>query len=241
MLPQVATLAALRGDLAGAEQCVDTLRNRWRRIEFAETNSAEALACMCLWLVRKEQGRLDELAPDILTWLGSPALPDPRWIASARAALGDPGGAEAALAGLEIVRVGQWYAGGGYALLEAEVVTGLTLQDLADRAATELEPYIAEGAQLGTAGCYGPLALPLGRLAALAGRTELAERSFRRAIELSDRGGWRVPSTWARIHLAQLLARDGRDGDESAALLAEAAATADELGLTVAAAASHLD
>ena len=99
---------------------------------------------------------------------------------------------------------------------------------------------------MGTAGCYGPIALPLGRVAVLAGRPELAERAFRRAIELSDRGGLRTPATWARIHLAELLrslgtAPAGAGTDEATSLMDEARATASELGLVVAEQATELD
>jgi carboxylesterase type B len=73
----------------------------------------------------------------------------------------------------------------------------------------------------------------------VAGRLELAERAFRRAIDLSDRGGLRTPATWARIRLAELLRSSGTGADEAAALLDEARATATELGLGVAASAAR--
>ena len=94
---------------------------------------------------------------------------------------------------------------------------------------------------MGTAGCFGPLALPLGRVAELSGDDDLAEHAYRRALELSDKGGLLLPATWARIRLARLLERTDGDAAESAGLLAEAAATAERLDLPSARAAAGGD
>ena len=246
VLPQVATLAALRGDLPGAEAAVESVRRCWTRIEFGGTATGAPVAAMCLWLVRREQGRLAELAPTIEGALGGPPMADRRWHAVALAATDRPDEARAALVGPDIGRVGPWYAGSGYAVLDAELAADLHMEELAQLAADELTPFIDELASMGTAGCYGPLALPLGRVAVLAGRPDLAERAFRRTIELSDRGGLHTPATWARIHLAELLrslgtAPAGAGTDEATSLMDEARATASELGLVVAEQATELD
>ena len=240
VLPQVATLAALRGDLAEAETAVEAVRRCWTRMEFGGTDTGDAVGAMCLWLVRREQGRLAELAPSIEAVLGAPPVPDRRWHAVALAATDRPEEARAALVGPDIGRVGPWYAGSGYAVLDAELAADLDMEELAALIAEELTPLIDELAMMGTAGCYGPIALSLGRVAVVAGRVELADRAFRRAIELCDRGGLRAPATWARIHLAELLRTagigpEGTDSDEATSLLAQARATATELGLVVAA------
>jgi len=91
---------------------------------------------------------------------------------------------------------------------------------------------------MGTAGCFGPVALPLGRVAELSGDDDLSERAYRRALELSAAGGLHLPATWARIRLARLLERTGGEAGEAAALLGEALATADRLNLPSARAAA---
>jgi DNA-binding SARP family transcriptional activator len=237
LLPQVATLAALRGDLAGAEAVIETLHRQWARIEFSGS-AGDHLRAICLWPVRREQGRLEELAPDLEAQLGAPPISDRRWLAIALAATGRLDEARAALVGDDLGRVDPWYAGGAYAFLDAELAADLGMEALAEVAVAELVPHQDEVVSMGTAGCFGPLALPLGRVAELSGEDDLAERAYRRALALAGAGGLHLPATWARIRLARLLERTGGDASEAAALLAEAFDTADRLNLPSARAAA---
>ena len=184
LLPQMATLAAFRGDLAVAEEVIETLHRQWARIEFSGS-SGDPLRAICLWPVRREQGRLDELAPDLEAHLGAPPISDRRWRAIALAAAGRPGEARAALVGDDLGRVAPDYAGGAYAFFDAELAADLGMEPLAAVAMAELAPHQDELVSMGTAGCFGPLALPLGRVAEMSGDDDLAERAYRRALELS--------------------------------------------------------
>lgn len=75
---------------------------------------------------------------------------------------------------------------------------------------------------------------PLGVAAAALGRLDDGVRHLRRAIEVNERAGTPPFAALARFDLARALARRRRPGDaeEAAALVARAAATARELGMT---------
>ena len=98
-----------------------------------------------------------------------------------------------------------------------------------------LVPYAGRNVVVGAAVlCYGSTSRPLGRLAALLGRLDLAEALFERALAENRRMGARPLVAHSEADYADALAQDG-SGDRAtraAALRASALSTAHELGLT---------
>lgn len=110
--------------------------------------------------------------------------------------------------------------------------------DLADRPASAqlyegLRPYASLVAGDLPDVAWGSLERPMGRLAAVLGRTDDAEQHLRAAIATDDRMGARPWAAHSRYAYAQLLLERGRSGDREAAatLLAAALATAEKLGM----------
>jgi DNA-binding CsgD family transcriptional regulator/tetratricopeptide (TPR) repeat protein len=190
-----------------------------------------------MFSVRREQGRLAELAP-VIRILAADAKREGPWrpgLVSLLVELGMDGEARRQLSrvvadGLDPFRESLWLAALTY-LTDACAALG-------DRATAalvypELEPLAGTNVMIGhLVGCNGAADRYLGMLAATLGEWDRAEEHFERAMELNRRMG---AATWlahTAYEYARLLrARDGRERDRAAALLGEAAALAGRIGM----------
>jgi DNA-binding CsgD family transcriptional regulator/tetratricopeptide (TPR) repeat protein len=190
-----------------------------------------------MFSVRREQGRLAELAP-VIRILAAEAKRGGPWrpgLVSVLVELGMDGEARRELArvvteGLDPFRESLWLAALAY-LTDGCVALG----DQATAAIIypELEPLAGANVMIGhLVACYGAADRYLGMLAATLGEWERAEEHFERAMELNRRMG---AATWlahtAYEYARLLLARDGGERDRAAALLGEAAALAERIGM----------
>jgi DNA-binding CsgD family transcriptional regulator/tetratricopeptide (TPR) repeat protein len=187
--------------------------------------------------IRREQGRLAELAPVIRILAADPTRGG-TWrpgLISVLVELGMEDEARRELArvaaeGLDPLRESLWLA----------ALTYLTdgCAALGDRATAalvypELEPFAGANVMIGhLVACYGAADRYLGMLAATLGESELAEEHFERAMELNRRIGAR---TWlahtAYEYARLLLARGSGERDRGQALLGEAAALATAISM----------
>jgi DNA-binding CsgD family transcriptional regulator len=189
-----------------------------------------------MFSIRREQGRLAELAP-VTRILAGEAREGP-WLPGLVALLAELGmEAEArreltrlAADGLDRFRESLWLASLAY-LADACAAVG-------DRAVAalvypELEPLQGTNVMIGHGvACYGAADRYLGMLAAILGDPERAEAHFERAMELNRRMG---AVTWL-AHTAYefgrfLLARGRGDRDQAQELLGEAATLAERIGM----------
>ena len=58
VVPQVASLEILRGDLPAAERSIESATRCWHRIEFGGDEPGAGMRTILLWLLRREQGRV---------------------------------------------------------------------------------------------------------------------------------------------------------------------------------------
>jgi DNA-binding CsgD family transcriptional regulator len=186
--------------------------------------------------VRREQGRLAELAPVARVLAGGA---DGSWapgFAAILAALGMEGDARRELAriraaGLEPLRQSLWLAALSY-LTDASVAIGDA--ETAAVVYPELEPYRATNLQVGhLVACYGSADRYLGMLAATLGEWALAEEHFEAALALNrslDATTWVAHTSveYARMLLGR---RTGDDRARASELLQDAAAVAERHGL----------
>ena len=202
-----ALLALLRGELEDAEELVETARSQGER---AQRWSAEVTYRLQLYVLRREQGRLAEIA-DLIR--GAPAVyPTYPIFACVAAHLeGELGNLEAAAAALDAL------AAGGFAQLPFDeewlvsmcllAETSMRVGDAKRASAIErsLRPYTDHVAvsypeiAIGCAGRYAGLA------AMTAGRHDEAETHLRKALVLDQRIGARPSVARGRAALDQLL------------------------------------
>jgi len=187
--------------------------------------------------IRREQGRLAELAPIIRILAGDADRGGP-WrpgLVSVLVELGMDAEARRELArvvddGLDPFRESLWLA--------ALVYLTDACSALGDEAAAaivypELEPLAGTNVMIGhLVACHGAADRYLGMLAATLGESERAEEHFERAMELNRRMG---ALTWlahtAYEYARMLLARGPGERDRAGALLGEAAALAERIGM----------
>jgi DNA-binding CsgD family transcriptional regulator len=190
-----------------------------------------------MFSVRREQGRLAELAP-VIRILAGEGRRDGPWRPGFVALLAELG--MEAEARRELARLA---AGGLDAYRESLWLTSLTyLTDacaaLGDEATAalvypELEPLGGGNVMIGhLVSCYGAADRYLGMLAATLGESDRAIEHFEHALELNRRMG---AATWL-AHTAYeygrfLLGRGRGDRDEARALLGEAASLARHIGM----------
>ena len=187
--------------------------------------------------IRREQGRLAELAPVIRILAGDADRGGP-WrpgLASVLVELGMEAEARRELArvadeGLDAFRESLWLAALAY-LTDACAALG----DEATAAIVypELEPHAGTNVMIGhLVACHGSADRYLGMLAATLGEWDRAEQHFERAMELNRRMG---AVTWlahtAYEHARMLLARGSDQRDRAGALLGEAAGMAERIGM----------
>src|SRR3954447_7667854 len=187
--------------------------------------------------IRREQGRLAELAP-IIRILAADADRGGPWrpgLVSVLVELGMEAEARRELArvvdeGLDPFRESLWLAALAYltdacAALDDEATAAIVYP--------ELEPLAGTNVMIGhLVACHGAADRYLGMLAASLGESELAEEHFERAMELNRRMGavtWLAHTAYEYGRL--LLAQGNGERDRADALLGEAAALAERIGM----------
>jgi DNA-binding CsgD family transcriptional regulator/tetratricopeptide (TPR) repeat protein len=226
-----AALALCRGRLGDAEAAAER-SHEWSR--YLTGRDASGVYGIQMFSIRREQGRLPELAP-LIRMLASGERPGGTWrpgLAVTFAELGMDDEARAELdriagEGLAPLRESLWLASLTY-LADACVVVdhgpmaSILYPELASHTGTNVT--IGYGVM-----SYGAADRYLGMLASILGEPELAERHFDAAMELNRVMG---ADTW----LAHTAYEYGRlllahDGDRAGALLGEAASLAERIGM----------
>jgi DNA-binding CsgD family transcriptional regulator/tetratricopeptide (TPR) repeat protein len=224
-------LALCAGNLTAAEQMASRSRE-WG--ELLTGRDASGTFGIQMFGIRREQGRLAELAPALRVLAGDADRAGP-WRPGLVAVLVELGMhdearrelSSLAAAGIEGSRASLWLATLTY-LTDAAAALGD--QRMAAILYPELEPFTGTNVMIGhLVACYGAADRYLGMLAATLGEAERAEEHFSRAIDLNRE--MEAP-TWlahtAYEHGRFLL---GRDSDRAAARLAEAASLAERIGM----------
>jgi DNA-binding CsgD family transcriptional regulator/tetratricopeptide (TPR) repeat protein len=187
--------------------------------------------------IRREQGRLAELAP-VIRILAADGSRGGAWrpgLVSVLVELGMEDEARRTLGrvvaeGLDQFRASLWlaaltYLTDGCAALGDEASAAILYP--------ELEPLAGANIMIGhLVSCHGAADRYLGMLAATLGEVDLAEEHFERAMELNRRMG---APTWvahtAYEHARLLLSRGPAERDRAQALLGEAAGLAERIGM----------
>ncbi len=224
-------LALCAGNLTAAEQMAVRSRE-WG--ELLTGRDASGTFGIQMFGVRREQGRLAELAPALRILAGDPDRVGP-WRPGLVAVLVELGMYDEArrelsglaAAGIEDYRASLWLATLTY-LTDAAAALGD--QRMAAILYPELEPFTGTTVMIGhLVACYGAADRFLGMLAATLGEAERAEEHFSLAIDLNRE--MEAP-TWlahtAYEHGRFLLPRDP---DRAATRLAEAASLAERIGM----------
>lgn len=227
-------LALCDGRLEEAERLA--LRSHdWSRL--LTGRDASGVYGIQMFSVRREQGRLAELAPVIRILAGEGERDGP-WRPGLVALLAELGmEAEArrelerlAAEGLDAYRESLWITSLTYL---ADACTALRDGTMAALVYPELEPLSGANVMIGhLVSCYGAADRYLGMLAATLGESERAVEHFERALKLNRRMG---ASTWL-AHTAYeygrfLLARGRGDRERAEALLREGASLAGHIGM----------
>lgn len=227
-------LALCDGDLAGAEAAA--LRSReWSRL--LTGRDASSVHGIQMFGIRREQGRLAELAPVVRVLAASAR--GSAWVPGLSALLADLGmesDARRELArlraeGLDVRRHRLWL---GTLTYLADAASAVGDAETAAVVYPELAPYSGTNIQIGhLVACHGSADRHLGMLAAVLGDWERAEEHFKAAIALNQRLG---AKTWLAHtlleHARMLLSRSsGNDRAQAAARLGQTVQLAQELGL----------
>jgi DNA-binding CsgD family transcriptional regulator len=228
-------LALCQGDLAGAELSANRSRE-WGDLLIGR--GASGTYGVQMFGIRREQGRLAELAPAVRILAGDPGRDGP-WrpgLAAVLAELGMESEArrelsQVAATGLDRYRASLWLATLTYL---TDAATALGDERMAAVLYPELEPFAGTNVMIGhLVACYGSADRYLGMLAATLGEEERAEAHFERAIAMNREMG---ASTWLAHTAYQygrlLLAGDPRRRGRAAPYLDEAASLADQIGMT---------
>ena len=228
-------LALCDGDLAAAEAAARR-SHEWSRL--LRGRDASSVHGIQMFGIRREQGRLAELAPAVRVLAargGSGAWPPALAVLLADLGMSDDASRELArirAEGLGAVGRTLWLATLAYV---TEAAVAVRDEALAVELYRGLEPHRGHAIQIGhLVACLGSADRHLGMLAGLLGDWERAEEHFYAARSLNEALGAR---TWlahtlvehARIVVAR---RAGGDRGHAAQLLREASAIAEEHGLT---------
>ena len=224
-------IALCAGRLLEAEQAA-ARSHEWSRV--LTGTDASGVYGVQMFGVRREQGRLAELAPIVTTLAASAGAWRPG-LASLLVELGMADEARSVLArvagdGLDGFRESLWLASLSYL---TDACTALGDETMAATLYPELAPYAGANLVIGhVVACYGAADRFLGMLAATLGDLERAATHFERAMELNHRMGAR---TWLAHTGYQygktLLARGDGDRSRAAALLGEAETLAEQIGM----------
>jgi DNA-binding CsgD family transcriptional regulator len=227
-------LALCDGDLGGAE-AMAARSHEWGRL--LTERDASGVYGIQMFGVRREQGRLAELAPAVRILAGGAEREGP-WQPGLVAVLAELGMerearrelGRLASAGLDGFRESLWLAALAYL---ADACAALGDEAMAALVYPELEPLAGANVMIGhLVACYGSADRYLGMLAATLGEAERAEQHFERAVELNRETG---ASTWlahTAYEYGRFLHGRGRGSRERAeALLGEAAGLAERIGM----------
>ena len=226
-------LALCDGRLAEAEQLAGR-SHEWSRL--LTGRDASAVHGIQMFSIRREQGRLAEIAPIARILAGTDrAGPWRPGLAALLAELGMEEEARRELKqlvaeGLDPLRRTLWLASLVYL---TDAATPLGDDTVAALVYPEFEPFAGSTVMIGhLVTCYGAADRYLGMLAATLDEAELAEEHFRRALELNREMG---AATWT-AHTAYeygrfLLGQGPRSREDAAVLLAEAATLSERIGL----------
>lgn len=224
------------GRLADAEACA--LRSHeWSRV--LTGRDASGVHGIQMFSIRREQGRLAELAP-VIRVLAAEAKREGPWrpgLASLLVELGMEEEARRELSriaaeGLDAYRESLWLASLTYL---TDACAALGDEGTAALVYPQLEPLMGGNVLIGhLVAFYGAADRYLGMLATTLGEWERAEEHFERAMELNRRMG---SATWlahtAHEYSRLLFARArGDDRDRAAALLGQAAELAERIGMS---------
>lgn len=228
-------LALCDGDLAAAE-AMAARSHEWGRL--LTGRDASGVYGIQMFGIRREQGRLAELAPAVRMLAGGAGREGP-WrpgLVAVLAELGMESEARRELSrlvagGLDGFRRSLWtatlvYLTDACAALDDETTAAIVYP--------ELEPFVGHNVMIGhLVSCYGAADRYLGMLAATLGEAELAEEHFERGIEQNRRmGAWTWVAHTAYEHARFLLGRGpGSPRDRAEALLGEAAGIAEQIGM----------
>ncbi len=229
-------IALCDGDLGGAE-VMAARSHEWGRL--LTGRDASGIYGIQMFGVRREQGRLAELAPAVRI-LAAGAEREGPWRPGLVAVLAELGmEAEArrelsklASEGIEGYQASLWLATLAYL---SDACAALGDEEMAAILYPKLEPLAGANVMIGhLVACYGSADRYLGMLAATLGERERAEEHFERAMEENERMG---ASTWV-AHTAYeygryLLNRGRGHGsrERADALLGEAATLAERIGM----------
>jgi DNA-binding CsgD family transcriptional regulator len=191
-----------------------------------------------MFSIRREQGRLAELAPAVRILAAGDSAPAGPWrpgFASLLVELGmeDEARRELGLVareGLDPFRESLWLASLTY-LTDACAVLGD--EEVAALLYPELEQFAGGNVMIGhLVECYGAADRYLGKLCTVLGEWERGEHHFEQALELNSRMGVDTWLAHTAYDYARLINARGRsDRDRAAALLAKAAALAERIGM----------
>ena len=227
-------IALCDGNLAEAEALAER-SHEWGRL--LTGRDASGVYGIQMFGVRREQGRLAELAPAIRILAGEAEREGP-WLPGLVAVLAELGMerearrelSRLAADGIDGFRASLWLATLTYL---TDACAALGDEAMAAIVYPELEPLAGGNVMIGhMVACYGAADRYLGMLAATLGESERAEEHFERAMEQNRRMG---ASTWM-AHTAYeygrfLLGRGRGSSDRAKALLGEAATLAERIGM----------
>jgi DNA-binding CsgD family transcriptional regulator len=231
-----AALALAEGRLDDAESAAERSRE-WSR--WLTGRDASGVHGIQMFGLRREQGRLAELAP-VVRVLAGRDRPGGAWrpaLVAVMAELGMHDDARRQLelirrSGLEEYRRGLWVASLTYI---ADACSAVADAEMAQVVYAELAPHAGSNVMIGHGvACYGSADRYLGMLAAECGDLELAEHHQLAAIGANREMGARTWLAHASYEYARVLTRRGRGNDRAAtAALWEAADLAERIGMPV--------
>ena len=232
-----AVLALARGDFGASERRINEALTLCR---WLPGQDGEGVYGIQMFTLRREQGRLRELAPVVehfvkrtpeqATWQPGLALIYAELGAREKAAALFKQLSENDFSGL--ARDGLWITCLVYL---SEVCAFLGDQAAAEQLYRKLLPYCGHNVVIGiNIGCLGAADRFLGQLAATLERWDDAETHFQRAVALNEQQGFRVWAAHSRADFAALLARRKSDGDRhrAQALLDQTLAEAEACSMT---------
>jgi DNA-binding CsgD family transcriptional regulator len=228
-------IALCDGDLAAAEAMAERSREWGALLSGRDASGTHGIQ---MFGIRRERGRLAELAPAVRILAAGGAAEAGPWRPGLVAVLAELGMEEEArhelsrLAreGIEGYRPSLWLATLTYL---TDACAALGDEEMAAIVYPELEPLAGTNVMIGhLVACYGAADRYLGMLAATLGEPALAERHFEGALELNRAMG---ASTW-EAHTAYeygrfLLGRGRGDRERAEALLGDAAGLAERIGM----------